>query len=228
MKEPFEPMRTAQMKYVTWKTAFLVCLASAARCSEIHAISYNSLKFQEKYMWAEMEPVPEFKSKTSNRDGLSQRDEILKIPALAPLVGHDLPEDRSLCPVRALKIYRARTEQMRGQKNLRKLFISYKPGFNKDIQLLTFSSWIRCLIRDAYFKAPNSTIQLTGVNPHEIRALSASVAWKANIPIVEIMRSCQWKNHTTFTDHYLRDLSMVQGDLHSLGKLVVAQNVASL
>ena len=29
-------------------------------------------------MWAEMEPVSEFKSKTLNRDGLSQRDEILK------------------------------------------------------------------------------------------------------------------------------------------------------
>ena len=228
MGQPFEPMKSASLKYVTWKTAFLVCLASASRCSEIHALSYNSLKFQEKYLWVEVEPIPEFKAKTANRDGKSQRDEILKIPALAPVVGHDLPQDRSLCPVRALKIYRARTEDIRKHKTFRKLFISYKPGFEKDIQLITFSSWLRCLIREAYFKATNSTITMSSVRPHEIRALSSSVAWKSNIPISEIMRACQWRNHTTFTDHYLRDISMMQDELHSLGKMVVAQTVTSL
>ena len=36
---PFEPMNSAEMKYVTWKTVFLVALASASRVSEIQALS---------------------------------------------------------------------------------------------------------------------------------------------------------------------------------------------
>ena len=38
-KPPFEPLRSAELKYLTWKTVFLIALASAARVSELHALS---------------------------------------------------------------------------------------------------------------------------------------------------------------------------------------------
>ena len=38
-QEPFEPMAEADLKFVTWKTVFLVTLAMAARSSEVHALS---------------------------------------------------------------------------------------------------------------------------------------------------------------------------------------------
>ena len=38
---PFEPLSTCDMKYLTWKTVFLLALATASRVSELHALSVN-------------------------------------------------------------------------------------------------------------------------------------------------------------------------------------------
>ena len=38
---PFEPMNTANLKYVTWKTTFLLAISSAARVSELQALDSN-------------------------------------------------------------------------------------------------------------------------------------------------------------------------------------------
>jgi len=175
-KEPFEPMHTACLKFVTWKTAFLILLASGNRSSEIHALEFSSLKFQENFKSAVMEPVPEFKAKTANRNAKSQRLEVLKIPALAQFVGSDLSDDRKLCPVRALKIYRSRSEAQRRRSGARRLFIAYKPGFTGDIMKNTFSGWIKALIKFAYANSNRSIIQLTQSRVHEVRALAALVA----------------------------------------------------
>ena len=37
-REPFKPMISAQMKYVSFKTIFLVAAATARRCSELGAL----------------------------------------------------------------------------------------------------------------------------------------------------------------------------------------------
>jgi hypothetical protein len=37
--EPFEPLEQASLKHLTWKTVFLVTLATAGRVSEVHALS---------------------------------------------------------------------------------------------------------------------------------------------------------------------------------------------
>jgi len=86
MTKPPRTWETVDIKFATWKTAFLVMLASGARASEIHSIEANSLRFQEKYRYAVMEPVPEFKAKTANKNAKSQRLEIIKVQALGPYV----------------------------------------------------------------------------------------------------------------------------------------------
>jgi hypothetical protein len=35
---PFEPMKHAHLKYVTWKTAFLIAITSFRRCSDLQAL----------------------------------------------------------------------------------------------------------------------------------------------------------------------------------------------
>jgi len=35
---PFEPMKHAHFKYVTWKTAFLIAITSFRRCSDLQAL----------------------------------------------------------------------------------------------------------------------------------------------------------------------------------------------
>jgi len=225
---PFEPMASADMKFVTWKTAFLILLASGSRASEVHALEFNSLKFQENYRYVLVEPVPEFKAKTANKDARSQRLEIIKIPALTPTLSPDMREDKSLCPVRAIKVYRARSEEFRKQNSSRRLFISFKKGFSGDIHRNTFVGWIKSLILFAHKNSTDSVIKLSQAKVHEVRAMSASIGWKANLSLADVLQAGTWKSHTTFTDFYLKDISLIQGDLHTLGPLAVAQQVVQV
>ena len=41
---PFEPMRKASLKHLTFKTVFLLALGSGKRCSEIHAWLYKNIR----------------------------------------------------------------------------------------------------------------------------------------------------------------------------------------
>ena len=65
-----------------------------------------------------------------------------------PFLSPDLSEDMTLCPIRALYYYLDRTSTKRMGKNL--LFISFKEGFEKDIQRSTISSWITQTVALAY------------------------------------------------------------------------------
>ena len=40
-RPPYEPLRSAELKYWTWKTVFLIAMASANRISESHALYTN-------------------------------------------------------------------------------------------------------------------------------------------------------------------------------------------
>ena len=221
-QSPFEPLAQADLKFLTWKTVFLVTLAMAARASEVHALSFADLAFEDNYKFAVVQPIPEFIAKTSNQNIY------VKIPALGPAV-RGSHEDRLLCPVRALKVYRARTAPIRKENpNIRRLFMSFMKGFNKDICKNTLSGWIRSLIKFAYDKCPHHIIQLSSAKPHEVRALSASLAWKANLALSDILQAACWSNHSTFTSFYLKDISLIKDDLHSLGPLVAAQKVIRL
>jgi len=222
-QKPFEPLQEAALKFLTWKTAFLLLLATGGRSSEIHALEYSSLKFHEGYHFLTVEPIPEFKAKNQGIS-IDPNLQYYKIPALAPTLDRALP-DRTLCPVRATKIYRARTEDLRKGKKARRLFISYKKGFQEDIRKNTFSSWIKQLIHFSYVNCPDSIIPLSQAHPHETRGLAASLCVKANISIGDIMSGCTWKKHTTFTDFYLKDICLIQDDLHFLGPIVAARKV---
>jgi hypothetical protein len=35
---PFEPMKHAHLKYVTWKTAFLIAITSFGKCNDLQAL----------------------------------------------------------------------------------------------------------------------------------------------------------------------------------------------
>ena len=104
----------------------------------------------------------------------------MKIPSLGPLV-RGLGEDKMLCLVGTLKIHRARTNSIRKQNpQMRRLFISNMKGFSKDICKNTLAGWIRSLIKLPFEKCPH-LIQLSAAKPPEVRVMSASLAWRANI-----------------------------------------------
>ena len=182
-QSPFEPLAEADLKFLTWKTVFLVTLAMAARCSEVHALTFEDLTFEVNYRFAVVSPLPEFRTKTK------KENRQVKTPALGPSV-RGSQEDKPLCPVKTLKIYRARTSSSRkSNPEARHLFISYKKGFSKDIYKNTLSGWIRSLIKFTYDKWPHSVIQLSATKPHEIKAMSTSLAWKTNLALDDILQA---------------------------------------
>ena len=153
---PFKPMIKAQLKYVTFKTVFLLSLAAGRRRSEIHAIEKKSMSWTEDKSHMTCRLVPQFVAKTQlANDGRSLHS--FRLESLGNFVSKDR-EEMKLCPVRATFMYLERTKDMRTGKQL--LFVSYKQGFTKEIAKVTISSWLKKTISMAYAKSSDEDFQL--------------------------------------------------------------------
>ena len=59
-KPPFEPLRKASLKHLTFKTVFLLALGSGKRRSEIHAWVHKNIRHQEDWSNVSLYPSPGF------------------------------------------------------------------------------------------------------------------------------------------------------------------------
>ena len=138
---PFEPIREASLKHLTFKTVFLLALGSGKRRSEIHAWQNKNIRHKSDWSKMSLYPSPSFLSRNQLAEEGPDSVAPVVIPALAPTLDRCLKSDRSLCPVRALRYYLDRTSDLRQNKEL--VFVSFKKGFDKDISPATISSWIK-------------------------------------------------------------------------------------
>ena len=222
-KAPFEPLNEASLKHLTFKTVFLMALASGKRRSEIHAWVFKNIRTQADGSKVSMYPSPSFLSKNQlARDGPSSVAPVV-IPALAPTLDRSLKEDRTLCPVRALKYYLDHTSQLRQNKEL--VFVSFKKGFDKDISPATISSWIKQTVILCYEKSDQEAQNLHRVKAHDVRAFAASKAFHSGMSLEQLLSACHWKSHNTFTQFYLKDVAWTDSELFHLGPVVAAQQI---
>ena len=215
IRPPFEPIHELSLKLLTYKTVFLVALATAGRSSEIHAL--DARKFVHSHNWSTvwLEPRDDFLAKNQK-----SKDEprVFKIKSLTDFAG-DL-DDRKLCPVRALRMYWEKTRSLR--KRRKNLFISFSPKVTEDIGRSTVASYLKRTVVLTHDIIQPDDCDMLSVNPHEIRAISASTAFNKNISITELLAHCTWKNHNVFTNFYLRDLACSNEYEHMLPKYIVA------
>ena len=123
-KAPFEPIKEASLKHLTFKTVFLLALGSGKRRSEIHAWQNKNIRHQSDWSKVSLYPSPSFLSKNQlAKEGPDSVAPVI-IPALAPTLDRSLKSDRSLCPIRALCYYLDRTSDIR--QNKESLFPSRK------------------------------------------------------------------------------------------------------
>ena len=220
---PFEPLRKASLKYLTFKTVFLLALGSGKRGSEIHAWVHRNIRHQEDWSNVSLSPSPSFISKNHlAKEGPACVAPVI-IPALAPSLDRSLKEDRSLCPVRALRYYLDKTKDLRSGKEL--VFISFRKSFQKDIVPATVSSWIKQTIVLCYQMSDQQAQQLHQVRAHDVRTFAASKAFQGGVPLDQILAACHWKSHNTFTQFYLKDLAWADSDVYHLGPVVAAQQI---
>ena len=222
-KAPFEPLKEASLKHLTFKTVFLLALGSGKRRSEIHAWLHKNIRHQSDWSKVSLYPSPSFLSKNQlAKEGPDSVAPVV-IPALAPSLDRSLKGDRSLCPVRALHYYLDRTADLRQNKEL--VFVSFKKGFDKDISPATISSWIKQTVILCYERSDQEALTLHQVKAHDVRAFAASKAFQSGISLDQILSACHWKSHNTFTQFYLKDVAWADSELFHLGPVVAAQQV---
>ena len=104
-KAPFEPMKDTDLKHLTLKTSFLLALASGKRRSEIHAWVANKISNLGQWETVALFPSSDFIAKNQLAREGSQSVSPVTIPDLTTIVDRKFKEDRTLCPVRALRFY---------------------------------------------------------------------------------------------------------------------------
>ena len=97
----------------------------------------------------------------------------------------------------------------------------------KAVHINKISAWMKGLVTKAYEIANTNQSASLHRSTHEIRALAASFNINANFSIEQIMTQCRWKNHTTFTSFYMRDVSGKMDDLYALPPLLAAGSVVN-
>ena len=222
-KPPFEPLRKASLKHLTFKSVFLLALGSGKRRSEIHAWLNKNIRHQADWSKVSLYPSPSFLAKNHLAKEGPECVAPVVIPALAPTLDKSLKEDRSLCPVGALRYYLDKTQDFRQGKEL--IFVSFKKGFTKDISPARISSWIKQPVILCYELSDQEALTLHQVKTHDVRAFAASKAFQGGISLGQILAACHWKSHNTFTQFYFKDVAWADSELFHLGPVVAEQQI---
>ena len=216
---PFEPMDAISMKALTYKTVFLLALASGRRRSELHALSTEKGLLRLSKEEAVLRTRPGFLAKNQVLGSVSSP---ISIKALDHIVGPE-PEERYLCPVRALRWYLNRTKPTR-QGRVR-LFLPIPPATKLDCSAGDISKWIVGTVRWAYAEGSDTQKSLSRVTAHEVRALSASWALSAGVPVNDFLQAGTWRSANSFISFYLRDMASELDGLKALGPMSVSQSI---
>ena len=99
-KPPFEPLRKASLKILTFKTVFLMTLASGRSRGEVHAWVFRSLKHKTGWKEVTVTPASVFLAKNQLASDGPEVVQPVVIPALKPSLDDSMSEDMTLCPVR--------------------------------------------------------------------------------------------------------------------------------
>ena len=218
-KAPYEPLHKALKLHVTLKTAFLLALAAAKRCSEIHTLAMDSehLRFYQFDGSVSLLVQPGFLAK--NQLPSICPDPIV-IPNLACISNREHP-DRLLCPIRALKFYLKMTKPYHQNRTRLFLPIKGKQEFSKS----SVSRWISYTFKIAYRKLTCKDFPFLKIKAHVVRALSSSWAFFDKVPLNEILKAAVLNQSSTFAKFYLRDMPQQLQNLQDFGPIVVAQKV---
>ena len=202
-----------------WALALvLLALATVKRCSKIHALAMDANNLRFNYSDGSVSLIVQAGFLAKNQLPTICPDPIV-FPNLAQT--HKMEHlDRLLCPIRALKFY---------LKNRIRLFLPIKG--NHDISKASVSRWVAYTVKLAYRKLTRRDISF--LKAHEGRELSSSWAKVEDrfqtvidkVLLNEILKAKVWNQSSTFAKFCLRDMSQQMANLHSLGPVVVAQEV---
>nr|XP_033816328.1 uncharacterized protein LOC117367657 [Geotrypetes seraphini]XP_033816329.1 uncharacterized protein LOC117367657 [Geotrypetes seraphini] len=205
MAPPFEPLSVVPLKFLTWKTLFLVAITSARQIGELNALVSYSPYTQFLHDKVLLRTHPKFLPKVVSAFHLNQS---IVLPTFHP-PPHTSPEAERLHTLdcaRALRLYLDRTVTRRRPSQL---FLSIRPTSSpRPVSKLTLSSWITQLIAYCYASASGPALQEIPphVTAHDLRAMATTWANLRLAPLHEICRAATWSRIHTFAKHYCLDV----------------------
>ncbi|KAL0152834.1 hypothetical protein M9458_051861, partial [Cirrhinus mrigala] len=118
-RDPFEPLESVELKYLSLKTSLLIALTSIKRVGDLHAFSVNEscLEFGPADSHVRLRPRPGYVPKVPTTPF---RDQVVNLQALPPEEAD--PALGLLCPVQAFRIYVGCTQSFRRSE---KLFVCF-------------------------------------------------------------------------------------------------------
>ncbi len=196
------------------KTVFLVLLASARRCGDVHAIDPRKVVWKERA--AILTPYAGYLPKVLSAAEGRERYQPIIIRSLKS-ARRITDEDMKLCPLRALKAYDKWARKV--SKNRKRFWISAQ-GRHQPVVKSTISSWVKKLIKDSHLDAALPEMAVGTCRVHELQSIAAYLSMQATFSLETILCAAQWASSSTFTTHYLRDISGLQGELMAIGPIV--------
>lgn len=219
-RKPYEPLRHCSIMQLSLKTFFLILLASGRRRSELLAIDIRrteSAPDGSLFLYPNLAFVP--KTQAAREEG-GKAFSPIKLTSLSAQLSRSDP-DGFYCPVRAYHAYIKRTKAFRNNRPA--LFLPAQPGRSTNLKVNSLTSWTKRLITDIYSEADQEIKQLYKISPHQVRSMATSLAIAGGASLQHVMRAGTWTNHSTFTHHYLQDVTILRGQLRALSPLIVAQ-----
>ena len=189
-KKPFEPLKKASLKLVTYKTVFLIAISCFRRCSDL-----QSLRLGEGSVSIQSSGI------TFSRHGLAKQDREghygtnIFIPSFE--------QNKKLDPKRSLYYYLKKTEAFRhgpdGSDELSVFLGLNEP--HKPVSSQTISGWI---VQTLKLALNDKSLKVKG---HSTRAIGASYALFKGASLSSILAAADWSRESTFMKFYLRDMS---------------------
>ena len=65
------------------------------------------------------------------------------------------------------------------------------------------------------------------VKAHDVRGVAASMAFKFNVSLSDLMNAATWKSSSTFSNFYLKDISFSSDGWSALGPFVAAGSIVN-
>ncbi|KAL3966727.1 ryanodine receptor 1 [Sarotherodon galilaeus] len=146
---PFEPIESVDMKFLSYKTALLLALASAKRVGDLHALSVHPActQFSPDGHKVVLRPNAAYFPKVMPASYSSMEFELLSF-CYPPFASEEQRRMHSLCPVRVLRTYIERTQNVR---LCDQLFVCFaNPNRGRALSKQRLSHWIIEAISLAY------------------------------------------------------------------------------
>ncbi|XP_073781587.1 uncharacterized protein [Danio rerio] len=193
--DPFEPLESVSLRFLSLKTALLVALASIKRVGDLEAFSVSDscLEFGPDYSHVILRPRPGYVPKVPTTPF---RDQVVNLQALPPEEAD--PALSLICPVRALRIYVDRTQNFRSSEQLFVCYGGRQQGSAVSKQRL--SHWIVDAISLAYSSRGQPCPP--GVRAHSTRSVASSWARARGASLTDICRAAGWATPNTFARFY--------------------------